>query len=151
MKEVRITPIKNGTVIDHIKPGMALKVLELLKINGDAKHGVSMAMYAVSKKQTLKDIVKVEGLELEPAVVNRLAILIPNATISIIRDFKVVEKYKVQLPQVVEGIARCENLNCISNQKEPIASKLERVSMNPPRYRCFYCGRDQENVQNNII
>jgi len=151
MKEVRITPIKNGTVIDHIKPGMALKVLELLKIDGDAKHGVSMAMYAVSKKQTLKDIVKVEGLELEPAVVNRLAILIPNATISIIRDFKVVEKYKVQLPQVVEGIARCENLNCISNQKEPISSKLERTSADPPMYRCFYCGRDQENVQNNII
>ena len=151
MKEVRITPIKNGTVIDHIKPGMALKVMEILKIDGDARHGVSIAMYAHSKKLGLKDIVKVEELELKPAVVNRLAILTPNATISIIRDLKVVEKYMVQLPQVVEGIARCENLNCISNQREPITSKLERTSVDPPRYRCFYCGRDQENVQENIM
>ena len=151
MKEVKIAPIRNGTVIDHIKPGMALKVMEILRIDGDSRHGVSIAMYAHSRKLGLKDIVKVEELELEPDVVNRLAVLTPNATISIIRDLKVVEKYMVQLPPVVEGIARCENLNCISNQKEPIISRLTRTSVDPPKYRCFYCGRDQENVQNNII
>ena len=151
MKELRISPIKNGTVIDHIKPGMALKVMEILGIDGETRSGVSIAMYAQSKKLEYKDIVKVEELELEPRIVNRLALLTPNASISIIRDFKVEKKYNVQPPKVIEGIVRCENLNCISNQREPIESKLERTSMDPPLYRCFYCGRDQGNVQRNII
>lgn len=151
MEDLRISPIKNGTVIDHIKPGMALKVMEILQINGQTKNGVSIAMYANSKKLGLKDIVKVEELELEPRVVNRLAILTPNASIAIIREFKVEKKYNVQPPKKITGIVRCENLNCISNQKEPIESHLERTSVDPPKYRCFYCGRDQENVQGNII
>ena len=151
MKELRISPIRNGTVIDHIKPGMALKVMEILRINGETRNGVSIAMYAHSEKLGYKDIVKVEELELEPRVVNRLAILTPNASISIIRDFKVEKKYNVQPPKVIEGIVRCENYNCISNQREPIESILERTSMDPPQYRCFYCGREQDNVQKNII
>jgi aspartate carbamoyltransferase regulatory subunit len=151
MKELRISPIKNGTVIDHIKPGMALKVMEILKINSETRSGVSIAMYAHSEKLGYKDIVKVEELELEPRVVNRLALLTPNASISIIRDFKVEKKYHVKPPKIIEGIVRCENLNCISNQREPIESKLERTSSDPPEYRCFYCGRDQDNVQKNII
>jgi aspartate carbamoyltransferase regulatory subunit len=151
MKELRITPIRNGTVIDHIKPGMALKVMEILQINGETKNGVSIAMYAHSKKLGYKDIVKVEELELEPRIVNRLAILTPNASISIIRDFKVEKKYNVKPPKSITGIVRCENLNCISNQREPIESQLVRTTIDPPKYRCFYCGRDQENVQENII
>ena len=151
MKELRISPIKNGTVIDHIKPGMALKVMEILKINGETRNGVSIAMYAHSAKLGFKDIVKVEELELEPRVVNRLALLTPNASIAIIRDFKVEKKFNVQPPKIIEGIVRCENFNCISNQREPIESRLERTSMDPPQYRCFYCGRDQDNVQSNII
>lgn len=151
MKELKISPIRNGTVIDHIKPGMALKVMEILRINGETRNGVSIAMYAHSEKLGYKDIVKVEELELEPRIVNRLAILTPNASIAIIRDFKVEKKFNVQPPKLIEGIVRCENLNCISNQKEPIESRLERTSEDLPKYRCFYCGRDQGNVQKNII
>ncbi len=151
MKDLRITPIRNGTVIDHIKPGMALKVMEILGVDGETHNEVSIAMFARSNKLEYKDIVKVEDLELKPANVNRLALLTPNATISIIRDFKVEEKYQVQPPKAVTGIARCENLNCISNQKEPIESKLERTSVDPPMYRCFYCGRDQDNIEKNLI
>lgn len=151
MEELRITPIRNGTVIDHIKPGMALKVMDILNISGEANSEVSIAMYARSAKLGLKDIIKVEGLELKPEEVNRLAIMTPKATISIIRDHKVVKKFQVRLPREVEGIVRCENLNCITNQREPVSPVMTLMTEEPPRYRCFYCGRHQENVADNIM
>ena len=151
MKDLRITPIKNGTVIDHVVPGTALKVLELLKIDVSENKEISIAMWAHSEKLGHKDIIKVEDMELKPNQVNLLAMLTPNATISIIRDFKVVKKFKVELPREIEGIVKCENLNCITNQKEPVPSKLLKVRDEPQVYRCYYCGRDQENITANII
>ncbi len=151
MKDLRINPIKNGTVIDHIKPGTALKVLELLKIDVTENKEISVAMWAHSKKLGFKDIIKVEDMELKPKQVNLLAVVTPNASISIIRDYKVIKKFKVELPSDIEGIVKCENLNCITNQREPVPSRLLKVGDDPQAYRCFYCGRDQENITSNII
>ncbi len=151
MKELKITPIRSGTVIDHIRPGMALKVIKILKISNGSQKEVAIAMYTNSKKLGKKDLVKVEDMELDPKDVNKLAVLTPNATISIIRDFKVVKKFSVEVPEQIEGIAKCENPNCITNQKEPVSPKLIRTSVEPPLFRCFYCGRDQEDVPSSII
>lgn len=151
MKDVRINPIRNGTVIDHVKPGTALKVLELLKIDVTENKEISIAMWAHSAKLGHKDIIKVEDMELRPNQVNLLAMVTPNATICIIRDYKVIKKFKIELPSEIEGIAKCENLNCITNQREPIPSRLVKVRDDPQVYRCFYCGRDQENITSNII
>lgn len=151
MKEIRIAPIKDGTVIDHIRMGKALKVLELLGITGEERTALSVAMYAHSNKAGTKDIVKIEEKELRPEEVNKLAILTPNATISIIRGSQVVQKFKVSPPDILEGIVRCENLNCITNQKEPVQSKLIKVAAEGMVYKCFYCGRLQKEVEKNII
>jgi len=151
MKEVRITPIKNGTVIDHIRSGMALKVLDILGITGDERMALSVAMYAHSNKAGTKDIIKIEEKELKPEEVNKLAILTPNATVAIIRDFQVVEKFQVRPPKELEGIVRCENLNCITNQKEPVSPKLYKVNGDPPTYKCYYCGRLQREMEKNLI
>lgn len=151
MKELKITPIKNGTVIDHIRRGMALKVIKILNIVSGNEREVAIAMYTNSGKLGKKDLVKVEDMELGPKDVNKLSILSPNASIAIIRDYQVVKKFKVELPEVVEGIAKCENINCITNQKEPVSPRLELISDDPVQYRCYYCGRDQEDVASNII
>ncbi len=151
MKDVKITPLRNGTVIDHIKPGMALKILPLLNIDQDYSTGLSIAMYAQSEKHQLKDIVKIEDKELHHKEVNRLAVITPNATISIIRDFKVVDKFKIELPKVIEGIVRCENINCITNGKEPVISKLVRAQEDPVKFKCYYCGRIQNDLEKRII
>lgn len=150
MKDLRITPIRNGTVIDHIRPGMALRVLKMLELNGDKK-AISIAMHAHSKKEGYKDIVKIEDKELKPREVNRVAIVSPDSTINIIRDYQVVNKYKVTMPEVIEGIVKCENLNCITNQREPVESKMIRTSDEPPAFRCFYCGRYQREMDKHII
>jgi len=137
-KEMRVRPIKQGTVIDHITAGQALNVLKILGISGTTTAVVSVAMNVPSKVMGSKDIVKIEDRELEEEEVDRVSLIAPNATINIIRDFEVVEKYRVDLPDRLEGVMKCENPNCISNTSEPVTSKFT-VNKKPVELRCIYC------------
>jgi aspartate carbamoyltransferase regulatory subunit len=151
MKEFKVMPIKSGTVIDHITPGMALKVLKILNITGRSDSIVSVAMNVPSKKCNRKDIVKIEDRELAPEEINKIALIAPSATFNIIRNFNVGNKHKVELPDTVEGIVRCENPNCISNKSEPITPKSIITSKSPVELKCFYCDRNITDIISNII
>ncbi len=137
-KEMRVRRIKHGTVIDHITAGQALNVLRILGISGKTRSVVSVAMNVPSNVLGMKDIVKVEDRELEEEEVDRISLIAPNATINIIRDFEVIEKYRVSLPERIEGVVRCANPNCISNTNEPVVSKFT-VNKKPVILRCVYC------------
>jgi aspartate carbamoyltransferase regulatory subunit len=137
--ELKVKPIKNGTVIDHIAGGQAFNVLKILGIYGTTDATVSVIMNVESAKQGKKDIVKVEDRELKEEEVNRIALIAPDATINIIRDYKVVEKHIVDLPDQVIGVIRCQNPSCISNTSEPIMSKMLITVKNPVVLRCVYC------------
>jgi len=150
MKELKITPIKDGTVIDHITPGRAVKVLRILKIPESTSSVVSVAMN-VSGKMGKKDIVKVENRELDPKELDKIALIAPKATINIIRDYEVVKKHKVALPDEVVGIAKCSNPTCISNAREPVESRFHVISKDPPRIKCYYCEREPEDITEGII
>jgi aspartate carbamoyltransferase regulatory subunit len=146
-KELKVVPISNGTVIDHITAGQALNVLKILGIHAGTDAALSVAMNVRSKQMGRKDIVKVEDRELKPEEVDKIALIAPNATINIIRDSEVVEKHKVFLPQSIEGIIRCANPNCISNvEREPVVSRFTTISEQPLRFRCVYCERMIEDV-----
>ncbi|MGD0057254.1 MAG: aspartate carbamoyltransferase regulatory subunit [Methanomassiliicoccales archaeon] len=152
MKDFRVTPIRNGTVIDHIECGMALKVLRIIGVNGEnVRSTVSVLMHVPSKKAGWKDVVKVEDRELDPKEVDKIALISPRATINIIRDFNVAEKYRVKLPEVVRGIVRCGNPNCITNLAEPVESEFTVESQNPSVLRCIYCDRILEDISEHII
>jgi len=152
MKELKITPIKEGTVIDHITAGSAVKVLHILKIPEEHTQSVVSVVINVPSKITgRKDIVKIENRELDPKELNKIALIAPKATINIIRDFEVVKKSKVMLPREVVGIIKCPNPTCISNAKEPIESRFTLISDDPPRIRCYYCEREPEDVISHII
>ena len=137
-KEMRVRRIKHGTVIDHITAGQALNVLRILGISGTTTSVVSVALNVSSKVLGFKDIVKVEDRELEEKEVDRISLIAPNATINIIRDFEVIEKYRVELPERLEGVVKCSNPNCISNTNEPVISKFN-VNKKPVELRCIYC------------
>ena len=142
VRELRITPIRNGTVIDHITNGLALDVLRIIGVRDlDKDSTVSIALHVRSGKIGWKDIVKVENMELSPRKVNAIALITPSATISIIRDHQVREKRSVDLPEHVTGVVRCPNINCISNQGEPIESDFRVVRRRPVVRRCTYCDR----------
>lgn len=137
-KEMRVRRIEHGTVIDHITAGQALNVLRILGISGTTRAVVSVAMNVPSGALSSKDIVKVEDRELKEEEVDRISLIAPNATINIIRDFAVIEKYKVELPEKLEGVVKCDNPNCISNTNEPVISKF-MVNKKPVELRCIYC------------
>ena len=140
----RVTAIKNGTVIDHIPSGQALKVLELLNLSGDTSVPVSLVMNVPSKKMGAKDIIKVEDRELTQSELDRLALVAPDSSIAIIRAYSVAEKLNVNLGDEVINVVRCTFSNCITqNPREPLPHRLKVIRTAPLALRCHYCQRPQ--------
>jgi aspartate carbamoyltransferase regulatory subunit len=139
-KELRVSKIKNGTVIDHINGGYALDVVKILGITGREKHVMTIAINVPSRRVGVKDIVKIEGRALSSREVNRIALVAPHATINIIRDYAVERKLEVKLPRLIEGIIKCVNPGCISNSNEPAEAKFYVQSEEPLLLKCHYCG-----------
>jgi aspartate carbamoyltransferase regulatory subunit len=137
---LRVSKIKDGTVIDHITAGHALDVLTILGITGRVSGVVTVGMNVPSKTLGLKDMVKIEGRELKSWEVDKIALLAPHASINIIRNYKVVEKQLVQLPDIIREAVKCGNPACVSNSKEPVKSTFYVESKEPLRLRCHYCG-----------
>jgi len=138
MKEnILVRKIENGSVIDHIEAGNGLKVLNILKINQDKT--VVLLMNVPSKKLGKKDIVKIENKELTENEVNKISLVAPNATLNIIKNGEVKYKKKVVLPNILENIVKCPNINCITNSNEPIKTKFVVESKEPVKIRCWYC------------
>jgi aspartate carbamoyltransferase regulatory subunit len=149
-KELKIPLIKDGTVIDHITAGNAVKVLHILGIPKSSSSVVSVAMN-VRSRFGKKDIVKVENRELDPNEVNKIALIAPKASINFIRDYEVVKKHRVKLAKEIIGIVSCSNPTCVSNAKEPVKSRFKVISDDPPRIKCYYCERESEDIAERII
>jgi aspartate carbamoyltransferase regulatory subunit len=139
-RELRVSKIKDGTVIDHIRGGYALDVVKILGITGKENRVMTIAINVPSKRFGAKDIVKIEGKALSPQEVNRIALVAPHASINIIRNYEVLEKLEVKLPSIIEGIVKCANPCCVSNNSEPISSKFYVKHEEPLLLKCYYCG-----------
>jgi len=152
-KEIRLTPIRNGTVIDHITCGQALNVLKLIEVNENTvSSSVSIGMHVSSKELSgWKDIIKIEDRELDEKTADKIALIAPDATISIIRDYSVAMKYKVSLTDKVYGLARCSNPNCITNKGEPVVPEFSVISKYPMQLRCCYCDRILVNIPDHLM
>jgi aspartate carbamoyltransferase regulatory subunit len=138
--KLRIVKIHDGTVIDHIRAGKALEVLKILGITGETGNVVSLAMNISSGKIEKKDIVKVEHRFLKDEEVARIALVAPEATINLIENDKLINKYCVELPETLTDIMRCPNPRCVSNkEREPIISKYQVISRKPIQLKCLYC------------
>ena len=136
--QLRVSKIRNGTVIDHLTAGQALNVLSIVGIDGESGETVSLGMNVPSDRFGAKDIVKVEGRELSQDEVDVLSLIAPHATINIIRDYEVVEKHRVERPTEVSGVLACPNSRCITNADEPIRARFDVLSEGNG-VRCAYC------------
>ncbi|WP_087036461.1 aspartate carbamoyltransferase regulatory subunit [Thermococcus litoralis] len=141
MKELKVSAINKGTVIDHIPAGRGLKVLEILNLSGD--NTILIAMNVRSGKLGRKDIIKVEGKILNEEEVNKIALIAPSATVNIIENWEVVEKRKVEIPDEIIGIIECANPNCITHYEE-VTPKFKVLSKKPLKLKCHYCERTME-------
>ncbi|MFX0169741.1 MAG: aspartate carbamoyltransferase regulatory subunit [Candidatus Hodarchaeota archaeon] len=151
--EMRIQKIRAGTVIDHITAGYALAVMQILGITGREGDVISIGMNVQSKRLKKKDIIKIEGREITLEEINRIAMIAPQATINIIRDYKIHQKTRISIPDEIMGIVRCQNPSCITNNERGIKSNFKVVNRLPVTLRCDYCKRitDHENIVEQLL
>ena len=139
--ELTVRRIRQGTVIDHIDEGQGLQVLSALGIDGRNGSVVTIALNVPSAKHSKKDIIKVEGVILQDDDTNKLAVIAPKATVNIIRDYKLIEKRRVSLPDSIGRIFMCTNPDCVTNSGEVIESVMDVVDKDGCVLKCRYCGR----------
>ncbi|MEK6984334.1 MAG: aspartate carbamoyltransferase regulatory subunit [Nanoarchaeota archaeon] len=138
-KELKISAIQEGTVIDHIPTDATFKVAEILDLENH-KGIVSIATNLQSKSIGKKGIVKVGGKSLTQSEVNKIAIVAPDATVNIIQNYDVKEKIKVKTPDIIDNVVKCFNPVCITNN-EQVATRFYVVKKDPLKIKCHYCER----------
>ncbi len=134
---LKVEKIDNGTVIDHIQAGKGLRVLQILNIQVGYHGKVALLMNTTSSKMGKKDIVKIADKHIDDKTADKIALIAPDASLNIIKNFEVIEKRHVKLRSRLVGVAACPNPNCITNhEKMESEFKLEGNGI-----RCFYCER----------
>ncbi len=135
-EKLAVAALQNGTVIDHIPAKSLFKVVDLLGIAG-LENNITIGFNLESKRNYKKGIIKIADILFPTDVLNRIAIIAPNATINIISDYKVVDKHTATLPEDIVGIVKCNNPKCISNN-EPMKSRFH-LSQDKNEIICHYC------------
>ena len=138
-KELKVTAIENGTVIDHIPSESTFKVVELLNLK-KVESTITVATNLNTKNGT-KGIVKIGDKSLTEDEFNKIAMVAPNATINIIKDYKVKEKKQVSIPDEIKNVVKCSNPKCITNN-EKVSTKFYVVDRKPLKVKCHYCERN---------
>ncbi|MCX6243332.1 MAG: aspartate carbamoyltransferase regulatory subunit [Bacteroidetes bacterium] len=136
-KELKVTAIGNGSVIDHIPAENVFQVIRILNLEAFS----DMVLFATnleSQKMGKKGIIKISNKFFRPDEINKIALVAPTATLIIIRDFKVAEKKKVEVPDTVEKIVKCFNPNCITNH-ENVSTRFTVIDKGDLRLQCHYC------------
>lgn len=139
-EKLKIDKISKGTVIDHIDAGYALTILGLTGLD-ESKNLITIGVNVSSKKYQTKDIIKIENVFLNETQMQQISILSPNASISLIENYKVIEKKKVKIPKIIKKLILCVNQTCISNSDEPINSEFLVLEEKPLKIQCVYCER----------
>lgn len=133
---LKITSIKNGFMLDHIKAGIGVKIFRYLNLD-KLGHQVALIINADSKKMGKKDIIKIENIE--HINYTALGLLSPGITINEVRDEVIVNKIKPELPEKVTDILNCENPRCITADEKYIPHTFLLVDREKGSYKCEYC------------
>ncbi|MBP6871067.1 MAG: aspartate carbamoyltransferase regulatory subunit [Bacteroidales bacterium] len=136
-KELQVSAIENGTVIDHIPPRSVFQVVKMLGME-NCKEQVLFGTNLESKKYGRKGIIKVANLFFQSDEINKIALVAPSATLIVIRNYQVVEKRKVEIPDQIFRFVRCFNPNCITNH-EKITTKFNVIDKEDLKLECIYC------------
>lgn len=136
-KHLKVSAIKDGTVIDHIPTKALFKVIKILKLE-ECNQMVTFGNNLDSKAMGTKAIIKIANRFFADEEVNKIALVAPHAKLNTIRDYEVVEKRVVETPKEIKGIVHCFNPKCITNA-ENITTRFEVLSDKPIALKCFYC------------
>ena len=136
-KELKVSAIKNGTVIDHIPSKNLFKVISILGLD-TIENQMTLGTNLDSSKLVKKSIIKVADKFFEDEEINKIALVAPQAKLNIIRNYEVVEKRLVSVPDEVVGYVKCFNPKCVTNH-QPITTKFAVINKEPLVFKCHYC------------
>jgi len=139
-KELNVSAIKNGTVIDHIAQGQVERVLYILNLS-KFEDQIYFGANLDSKKFGKKGIIKVSNKFFAPEEVSKIALVSPTATLIEIRDYEVVQKTQVQISDEIKGLVKCMNPNCITNH-EAVPTHFEVTDKTEIVLKCRYCEKN---------
>ncbi|MCQ2223614.1 MAG: aspartate carbamoyltransferase regulatory subunit [Bacteroidaceae bacterium] len=140
-QELQVAALENGTVIDHIPSEKLFEVVNLLRLDR-AKTAVTVGFNLKSKKMGHKSIIKIANKFFTDDELNQLAVVTPNVSLCIIRDYEVVEKKTVTLSSELTGIVKCNNPKCITNN-EPMRTRFRVLQGEKTTLCCHYCNTEQ--------
>lgn len=140
---MNIDSIKNGIVIDHITAGRGMDIYRLLALDR-LDCPVALIKNAASTKMGKKDIIKIDSaIEIN---MDTLGYVDPGATVNIIRDGRLVEKKKLELPETLTNVIRCKNPRCITSTEQELPQIFRLTDRENRVYRCCYCETKAENA-----
>ena len=134
-KEIGISAIEKGTVIDHIKSENTLKVVKILKLSDEE---IMVGINFKSKKLGKKGMIKISNKILDLDEINKISFVAPNATVAIIEDYKITKKSSLEFPKEFIGVLKCQNQNCITNN-ERMKTHFVTIKKEPIMVKCVYC------------
>jgi aspartate carbamoyltransferase regulatory subunit len=133
---MKIDPIKNGLVIDHIDAGKGMKIYNFLNLS-ELDCTVALIKNVPSRKTGKKDIIKIDAdIKLDLDVLGYIA---PEVTVNVIKNGTTIEKKKLELPQTLKNVIRCKNPRCITSVEQGIDQEFKLVDKENKVYRCIYC------------
>lgn len=144
VKELKVSAIENGTVLDHIPADQLFKVISILNLN-NCKNPVTFGTNLESKLLGRKGIVKISGHYFADDEINRIALVAPQAKLNIIKNFEVVEKRVITVPEEIKGIVKCNNPKCITNH-QPIETRFTTINEKGHlKLHCHFCEKDTDS------
>ena len=146
-KQLSVSAIKEGTVIDHIPATALFKVVTLLNLD-KVETMITIGNSLGSSKLGKKGIIKLSKVFFKDDEINKIALVAPCAKLNIIKDYDVVEKRVVEIPDEIVGIVKCVNPKCITNN-QVVTTRYEVVSKSEVKLKCHYCEKitDQDNIE----
>lgn len=139
--EMFVRALRNGTVIDHIPSDKLFAVVSLLHLD-KLKNRIIFGINLNSEKIGKKSIIKIADKYFSNEELNQLSVLAPNVTLNVIKEYEIIEKLKVVMPDELNGIVRCANPKCITNN-EPMITRFKIVDKEKGIIRCQYCEKNQ--------
>ena len=139
-QELQVAALENGTVIDHIPASKIFEFINLLHLD-KVSTSVTVCINLKSKKMGRKSILKIADRFFTDEELNQLSVVTPNVSLSIIRDYEVVEKKQVRMPEELVGIIKCDNHKCITNN-EPMQTHFYVLDKEKGILQCRYCNRE---------
>ena len=133
---MNIDTIKNGYVIDHIKAGNAIKIYNMLGLDKlDCQ--VALITNAKSNKTKTKDIIKIGSLI--DINLDKVAFINPDVTVNVVKNEKIIEKKKLEIPKRLVNVCKCNNPRCITSSERNLDQIFNLVDKENKVYRCYYC------------